>query len=362
MYGLSGIILIAVWLGIATMFAMTLEKAETGNRRLSSNGTALPDGFSPENSIFFFVSGQISKFDPSSRTLSVGWSALMLQGPLPADGSTENAKQVSVETYGDDPIAIFRDTVARPDVEAAANFTSFTPFRLRAPLLKPIGYLGISDFDQISTDIGLGQQTTQITSQPEFGYPFDIFTGNLTLVAANNGTISRTGRPGSDVVRLEGAVLTDAILNFKVRTSTYATCLDPLAPGCELVITFWVERTGLVKFCVFVVFFVNWIITIAIFLITGEALLLNRANILEGTDILAICFTALFALPSVRSLLPGVPVYYGCLLDILGILPNVIIVTLCTTFFTNSRLRMRRRQAAEAARVAAAEAEAAKAA
>jgi hypothetical protein len=57
--------------------------------------------------------------------------------------------------------------------------------------------------------------------------------------------------------------------------------------------------------------------------------------------------------------------------DILGILPNVsdpcmqwsetrlnflpfqvIIVTLCTTFFTNSRLRMRARRAAEAAAVA----------
>jgi len=56
------------------------------------------------------------------------------------------------------------------------------------------------------------------------------------------------------------------------------------------------------------------IVTIAIFLITGEALLLNRSNILEGTDILAICFTALFALPSVRSLLPNVPDSYGCLL------------------------------------------------
>ena len=128
--------------------------------------------------------------------------------------------------------------------------------------------------------------------------------------------------------------------NFKVRTSTYATCLDPDAPGCEVTVTFSVTRTGLVKFCVIVVFCVNCeyasirepnqirsrlsgIITIAIFLITGEALLLNRSNILEGTDILAICFTALFALPSVRSLLPGVPSSYGCLLDILGILPNV---------------------------------------
>jgi hypothetical protein len=152
-------------------------------------------------------------------------------------------------------------------------------------------------------------------------------------------------------------VLQDALLGFKVRfsrvprnhtlilfvqvgISSMPTCLDPQAPGCELTITITLERTGLVKFCVVVVFVVGWIITIAIFLITGEALLLNRSNILEGTDILAICFTALFALPTVRSLLPNVPSSYGCLLgkshisefqtpltgafaDILGILPNV---------------------------------------
>jgi hypothetical protein len=33
------------------------------------------------------------------------------------------------------------------------------------------------------------------------------------------------------------------------------------------------------------------VVTIAIFLVTGEALLLNRKDILEGTDILAVCFT-----------------------------------------------------------------------
>lgn len=52
---------------------------------------------------------------------------------------------------------------------------------------------------------------------------------------------------------------------------------------------------------------VNWISTISIFILTCEKVVLQRYNIESGTDLLAVCFTALFALPSVRSLLPGAP-------------------------------------------------------
>lgn len=73
----------------------------------------------------------------------------MVQGPIV--GGIANASQVSVEKFGNDPIAIFRDTVARADVERAANVTGYMPFRIKAPGLKPIGYLGISDFDQVNS-------------------------------------------------------------------------------------------------------------------------------------------------------------------------------------------------------------------
>lgn len=354
-YIVCGLFLLILWLGIAIGFAAGLFNDERNNRVINS-GWSKPSRPFDRNGPLFFMAGQISAFDPSTRSLSVGWSAFVAQGPLPQLGEIWN-NQVSVDTLGNQPIAIYRDTIARPDQELIANGSNSDPppFRLVAPAIKPVGFLGISDVDHIDLDVGLGQKSPSIGLQPELGYPLDVFQGSITFVAANNATIERTGRLGSAVMPIYGALFTDSILNFKVRTSTNVTCLDPDAKGCEITITFWVERTNLVKFCVFVVFVINWIITIAIFLVTGEALLLNRQTILEGTDILAICFTALFALPSVRSLLPGVPVQYGCFLDILGILPNVIIVTLCTAFFTNSRLRMRGRKAAEDAAKAAAE-------
>jgi Domain of unknown function (DUF4436) len=83
------------------------------------------------------------------------------------------------------------------------------------------------------------------------------------------------------------------------------------------------------------VFSLGWLlglITLTICVITGEAVILQRAHILSGADILSICLTALFALPTVRSVLPGAPPF-GCLVDLVGILPNVILISLCVSTF-----------------------------
>jgi len=154
-----------IWLGVATAFAMTLQSAEAQNLQGNAGDVKLSGIFS-ESSVMLFVSGSLNQFDPDSRNLSeyltseycqrrfadlstdVDWSAFMVQGPI--IGGLTNATQVSVEAFGSDPIAIWRDTVARPDLELAANITTYVPYRLKAPGLKPIGYLGISDFDQVN--------------------------------------------------------------------------------------------------------------------------------------------------------------------------------------------------------------------
>ena len=100
-------------------------------------------------------------------------------------------------------------------------------------------------------------------------------------------------------------------------------------------IDFEASRPGIVIFCVIVVVVVNCtcpilsspytlslspssllagICTLAIFLVTGEVILLKRRHILAGTDMLSVCFSALFALPTVRSLLPGAPGDFGAVI------------------------------------------------
>jgi hypothetical protein len=165
LYGLTGIILLAIWLGIATKFAMSLESAEARNAQGNAGDVKLSGAFS-ENSIMFFMSGSLNSFDPDTRDLSeysisedcqrpvadldtdVDWSAYMVQGPI--IGGLSNATQVAVEDAQTTTTAIYRDTVARPDTELAANITTYVPYRLKAPGIKPIGYLGISNFDQVS--------------------------------------------------------------------------------------------------------------------------------------------------------------------------------------------------------------------
>ncbi|CAG7850932.1 SubName: Full=Uncharacterized protein {ECO:0000313/EMBL:CCA74578.1} [Serendipita indica DSM 11827] len=342
MYILTGLLLMVGWLSITMSFINTLKHHEAKNSAASAINANAPPAPGHENQTFVFMSGQLNRFDPSLRTLNIDWTMFGAKGPL-GDGNLR-AREIPIDQWGRQVFALFRDTVARPD--RGTNITDYQPFRVINPNIKPAGFLGVTEYDTINTDIGLGQESTSPWKIPEFGYPFDVFQGTITWVVASNATITRTGRPGSGVFGMRGAILTDSLLNLRVRSNVTATCFIRKYGGCELIIQLQVERTGLVKFCVLAVFLVNWIVTIAIFLVTGEALLLNRTNILSGTDILAICFSALFALPSVRSLLPGVP-GYGCLLDMLGILPNVIIVALCTTFFANSRLRMRVHQQRE---------------
>ncbi|CAG7850933.1 SubName: Full=Uncharacterized protein {ECO:0000313/EMBL:CCA74039.1} [Serendipita indica DSM 11827] len=342
LYILTGLLLMIGWLTITLSFTNTLKYNEAKNSGAYAINSNVPPAPGNESKTFIFMSGQLNRFDSSTRTLNIDWTMFGATGPL--EDKNLRATEISIDRWGRRPYALFRDTVARPDRDT--NITSYQPFRVINPNMKPTGFLGLTEYDTITTDIGLGQKSTSAWKMPEFGYPFDVFQGTITWVAANNATITRTGRAGSGVFALRGSILTDSLLNVKVHSNVTASCYIRRSGGCELIIQLQVERTGLVKFCVLAVFLVNWIVTIAIFLVTGEALLLNRTNILSGTDILAICFSALFALPSVRSLLPGVP-GYGCLLDMIGILPNVIIVALCTTFFANSRLRMRVHQQRE---------------
>ncbi|KAG8752306.1 hypothetical protein FRC14_007165 [Serendipita sp. 396] len=341
LYIVCGLFLLAVWLTVTMLFGRNLETNEASNSAFYvRNGS----GGAPDRIGNLFLVGQLNTFDSGSRNLNLDWTAIQVSQPI--DTSDILKTQIDIDRREDTvPLAMFRDVLAVPDLDT--NITDYQPYRVQNPHVKPTGFLGLTQFDQINTNIGMGQKSTNFWSQPEFGYPFDVFQGKITWVAADNDTITATGRPGTDVHAISGAVITDSLLNMKVRYTVMPTCLFDDAPGCELIVQFWVTRTGLVKFCVFVVFGINWFVTIALFSLTGESLLLNRHNILESTDIFAVCFSALFALPSVRSLLPGVP-GYGCALDLLGILPNMIIITLCTVFFAISRLRLRYRHRAAA--------------
>jgi len=176
--------------------------------------------------------------------------------------------------------------------------------------------------------------------QPLFGYPFDRWTGEIVFVVNTiYGAKEWYNSSTSGVLRLSGAQLSDSTLNWRFNMEWTDTCRgngdmvptnrSTLVDNCHLDVQLTARRPGLVIFAAIVAVVVNWLSTILVFVLTCESIIMRRGYMLEGTDLLSVCFTALFALPSVRSLLPGAP-DFGALIDLVGIIPNVIIISLCT--------------------------------
>jgi hypothetical protein len=114
------------------------------------------------------------------------------------------------------------------------------------------------------------------------------------------------------------------------------------------------RRPGLVIFAAMVALVVNWTTTIGIFLITCEAVIMQRTHILRvGLQSMALyCISTGNRYPwrlldcSLRAILPGAP-DFGAVIDLIGIIPNIIVISLCTTVFAVSKLRMRRSKEGE---------------
>ena len=70
LYALTGIILLLVWLGVATAFAMTLQSAEAQNLQGNLDDATKLSGALSITSVMFFMSGSLNQFDPESRNLS----------------------------------------------------------------------------------------------------------------------------------------------------------------------------------------------------------------------------------------------------------------------------------------------------
>ena len=70
LYILTGVILMTVWLGIASQFVMTLQSAEAENQQGNVDDPAKLSGAFGTNSVMFFMAGSLNQFDPDSRNLS----------------------------------------------------------------------------------------------------------------------------------------------------------------------------------------------------------------------------------------------------------------------------------------------------
>ncbi|KAL1752379.1 hypothetical protein FB107DRAFT_277768 [Schizophyllum commune] len=327
LYVFIGVSIMLMWIGLILGFAHSQLKAEEKNSKGDSKKYEGKVAKGDE----WFLQGALRALDTDARTLTVQWSGYVYN-------DTTDSMDPLLVSADDYPAGLnmYRDIQAYVDSDLT-NETGSYYFMLDNATAYPVGNIGWRESDSFDTDIDLVATTQSVWSQPMRGYPYDQWTGSIILASNNIGAAKEDNRTDAYAFSFDGVYLVDSLLNWKITAESHTTCRDLDSAYCELHVDFRVRRPGLVKFTVMAVLVVNWLSTIVIFLLTGEALLLRRLHIVDGTDILGVLFAALFALPGVRSLLPGAPPF-GSTIDLVGILPNVIIISLCTSCWAVAKL------------------------
>ncbi|KAG8820877.1 hypothetical protein FRC17_009991 [Serendipita sp. 399] len=399
-YCALGILFFGVWISVSAVRERSLtylSPKEHANAKAwrrdgpqglqHQNQTGVTNGsFSELIPLKVLLQGSLVNFNIEKRALTITWSGLYLYD-FNKDPVVLGDKFDDRSFWFPMGIEIFRDIDS--GIETALYFdpvsnqnTSILTYRTDNETAKPIGVIGVHVWDRFDTDIAFTQRYQENAwFQPLLGYPLDQWEGIITLYSyiphalsysalgkiifvANDREISDLLYPSnSAVIGLSGVVLVDSTLNWRFTVQTENKCdLSnddlPMPDSCHLVsgkkylvlsfhayktlkeVTFIGKRPPLLIFCAIAAVVVNWTCAVFIFILTCEAIVMRRSYMLQGTDILSMCFTALFALPTIRALLPGAP-SYGAIIDLVGILPCTLIVALCAVCVSVAKLNMR---------------------
>ncbi|PVG03820.1 hypothetical protein CPB86DRAFT_869221 [Serendipita vermifera] len=326
LYGLVGIALAGIWVGIIASFARNekdyqerdvgrdvYEHAQDNPRK---SGKLLWLNQDERFQIYWFLTGGLQRFDPISRRLNINWA---LDWKF-----SYRAGTIGDEIYKVTDIGIYRDQDLVP---VNSSYERFSPnsvdeifdTRVSNVSATPIMILGLNPWESFSTEIDMKQQEIGSPwTQPQLGFPFDRWFGRITFVAnawgyAREANVPSTARG----IEIDDAIIQDSLMHWRITLVSKNTCVKRDSEGtswvwatpnpCRLDLRFTAERTSLVKFATVVSVTVNWISTIFIFIMTCEGVIMQRFQILMAPQLLAVCPTSLFALPSVRAILPGAP-------------------------------------------------------
>ncbi|KAL1679610.1 hypothetical protein EV122DRAFT_209481 [Schizophyllum commune] len=352
-YVLLGVIIMLGWIGLILAFAHVESRSEKVNLEMDSKKYRGRVNSSEDE--IWMLKGALRRLDSDAQTLTVQWSASRY--------FSENGTSIPLilsEEYYPEGVNMYRDIQAVIDwdlVNNTDNVYGYVFYKLDNASAYPIGNVGVREGDSFDTDVDLTDlEGASVWRQPMRGYPFDQWNGSIIIASVrshsdlatirdlmypqNNigASLSYSNRTDLLALSFDGIYLEDSILNWRIKAESTCTCRDTDSfEYCDLHINFNVRRPTIVKFTVIAVVIVNWLSTLAIFFLTGETLLLRRMRVVNDTDILGVLFASLFALPGVRSLLPDAPPF-GCTIDLVGILPNVIIISLCTFIWACMKL------------------------
>ncbi|KAJ7195583.1 hypothetical protein B0H12DRAFT_1038667 [Mycena haematopus] len=121
------------------------------------------------------------------------------------------------------------------------------------------------------------------------------------------------------------------------RLSTSYSYLDLTGQATKLAVFVTIRRHVVVKVSAFLILLLNWLVALSLLYLTVLSVF-GRRKLPGGMDSVALPFAGLFALPSVRAVMPGNPPF-GCLIDFIGILPNLAIIAVCASTLLLCKLR-----------------------
>ncbi|KAG9047736.1 hypothetical protein FS837_001633 [Tulasnella sp. UAMH 9824] len=267
-----------------------------------------------------YLVGVVNTLDLDSRYLSIQWIPYSCEETGPYSGC--NALQ--------DATNFFIDSAAAPGSSHDPT-TAVLVYKANLTGFITDGYcLDQSECWQQQVRAGIPyEQTLQTTHQ--FGirtatnnwransqaYPFDAYAVSTTFLALDPDTGSSR--------KILGVSLTGTVPNFQVEMHSRAVT-NPAYPYEWRAITVKISRAQIVMAYAFLIWAINWLMTGVVMWITISAVQ-GRRRI--PADLFGIPITALFALPTVRSIMPGAP-FFGCILDYGGIILNLAVLTICS--------------------------------
>ncbi|KAH7100033.1 hypothetical protein BKA62DRAFT_708068 [Auriculariales sp. MPI-PUGE-AT-0066] len=154
-------------------------------------------------------------------------------------------------------------------------------------------------------------------------YPFDWYLVRM-IFAATGTDFSTRAIIGANIFNsLETQWVYD--LNF-----TYLDGFKDHATKLTMGIT--IRRSTVTKLSAILIVILNWAVTLGV-LHMVITYVVGRRQLPDGLDSVALPFAGLFALPSVRSVMPGNPPF-----DFIGIIPNLAILASCATVLLVCRI------------------------
>ncbi|KAJ6459827.1 hypothetical protein DFH09DRAFT_1230870 [Mycena vulgaris] len=161
-------------------------------------------------------------------------------------------------------------------------------------------------------------------------YPFDWYRIEFLIAALSPETLETVPMAGASIFNPASGM-------SQWRLSTNYTYLDLPGQAAKLAVFVTIQRHVVVKISAFLILLLNWLVALALLYMTVLSVF-GRRKLPGGMDSVALPFAGLFALPSVRAVMPGNPPF-GCLIDFIGILPNLAIIAGCASTLLLCRLR-----------------------